>query len=136
MRLSHSAILAATSKPKGEDKKILTYVEKLNAFKTCFEDYKKLSEKLSKELSWNEIVATISEFSPTSVSLPSKVPEGEEELKKEIANYREELVSAVKEIRIYSQELKKNVRKKLRILQVLQEDFARQLSVMMRNSEK
>ena len=94
-----SAILAATSKPKGEGKKILTYVEKLNAFKTCFEDYKKLSEKLSKELSWNEIVATISEFSPTSVSLPSKVPEGEEELKKEIANYREELVSAVKEIK-------------------------------------
>lgn len=94
-----SAILAATSKPKGEDKKILTYVEKLNAFKTCFEDYKKLSEKLSKELSWNEIVTAISEFSPTSVSLPSKVPEGEEELKKEIANYREELVSAVKEIK-------------------------------------
>ena len=94
-----SAILAATSKPKGEDKKILTYVEKLNAFKNCFEDYKKLSDKLSEELSWNEIVATISEFSPTSVSLPSKVPEGEEELKKEIANYREELVSAVKEIK-------------------------------------
>lgn len=94
-----AAILAATSKPKGEDKKILSYVEKLNGFKACFEDYAKLSDMLSQEISWNEIVSTVSEFNPTNVSLPSKVPEGEEELKKEIANYREELVSTVKELR-------------------------------------
>lgn len=129
--------MAATSKPKGEDKKILTYVEKLNAFKNCFEDYAKLSEKLSKELSWNEIVATISEFSPTSVSLPSKVPEGEEELKKEIANYREELVSAVKEIKDLFSRTEEQCKEEIKDSEGLARGLCKAIkAVMMRNSKK
>ena len=91
-------ILALTSKPKGNDKKIISYRDKLTEFLLYFKSFVNLSARLKQALSWNELKVVVSEFNEPSPALRS-FPEDQKSFKTDIENYRDELVSAVKELK-------------------------------------
>lgn len=93
-----SAILAVTSKPKGNDKKIVSYKDKLSELLMYFKAFVNFSNRLKQAFSWNEIEAIVSEFDVPAVALRG-FPDDQKSFKSDIENYRDELISAAKELK-------------------------------------